>query len=135
MFVEAGEPYLILWGQKVNRLYFTPAFQQHFTETKEVIQLQRNTFVSFWGTYSLCNIVFGTIRYVQNLHLMDMPHIRVLHPDFSQSVTDVGFEERFIAETSGTVSDLYLLVVFTLCDRRDNNEKTEMWFKPGLFNL
>ncbi len=66
---------------------------------------------------------------------MDMPHIRVLHPDFSQSVTDVGFEERFIAETSGTVSDLYLLVVFTLCDRRDNNEKTEMWFKPGLFNL
>ncbi len=107
----------------MNRLYFTPAFQQHFTETKEVIQLQRKTFVMchseiYYCTYSLCNIVFCTMLYIQKhhccLYLMDMPYIRVLHPDFSQSVSDVGFEERFIAETSGTVSYLYLLVVFTL---------------------
>lgn len=66
--------------------------------------------------FSLCNIVFST--HVQenhcSLYLMDMPYIRVLHPDFSQSVSDVGFEERFIAETSGTVSYPYLLMVFTL---------------------
>lgn len=75
---------LILRGQKVNRLYFTRALQQHFTETKEIIQL------------------------------MDMPYISIFHPDFSQSVSSVGFEERFIAETNGTVCYLYLLVVFTL---------------------
>jgi len=45
---------------------------------------------------------------------MDMPYIGVLHPDFSQSVSDVWFKEGFIAETSGTVSYLYLLMVFAL---------------------
>lgn len=125
-----GEPSLLYTG-------ISAAFHRNegsYTTTKKNI-----CNVSFWGTYSLCNIVFGTIRYIQKhhccLHLMDMPHIRVLHPDFSQSVSDEGFEERFIAETSGTVRYLYLLVVFTLCDRRDNNEKTERWFKPGVFNL